>query len=80
MRSRINERFATISTFFSSVFRTGDGYSRVECLRGKFSGAILLSMAPMALLEGTDRSQEIDLTKLGPENVREVKFAVGTLP
>jgi hypothetical protein len=37
-------------------------------------------MAPMALLEGTDRSQEIDPTKLGPENVREVKFAVGTLP
>jgi hypothetical protein len=37
-------------------------------------------MAPMALLESSDRTQEIDATKLGPENVREVKFAVGTLP
>jgi hypothetical protein len=33
-------------------------------------------MAPMALLESADRTQEIDATKHGPENVRDVKFAV----
>ena len=34
----------------------------------------------MALLKGTDRAQEIDPTKLRPEHVREVEFAVRALP
>src|ERR1019366_5330967 len=42
--------------------------------------AALLSVAPMALLEGADRTQEIDPTKCRPEHIGEVEFAVGTLP
>lgn len=34
----------------------------------------------MALLEGADRTQEIDPTKLRPEHIREVGFAVRALP
>ena len=34
----------------------------------------------MALLKGANRAQEIDPAKLWPENVREVEFAVRTLP
>ena len=34
----------------------------------------------MALLEGTDRAQEIDPTKLRPEYIGEVEFAVRALP
>jgi hypothetical protein len=34
----------------------------------------------MALLEGADRTQEIDPTKCWPEHIGEMEFAVGTLP
>jgi len=40
----------------------------------------LLSAASMALLKGADRAQEIDPTKLRPEHIREVEFAVRALP
>jgi hypothetical protein len=40
----------------------------------------LLSVTSIPLLERTDCTQKINLTKLGPEHISKIKFAVRTLP
>jgi hypothetical protein len=53
---------------------------RLAGLRRSLWSPALLPKASLSLLERPNRAQEVDLAELRPINVREVKFAMDTLP